>query len=189
MRLFYIMMFFTVTLFAIQKDSIADVMQSKINDATTIIKQKELSVDSRAKRIFPIFEDVFDYKLMTKLSLGKQNWKQMSSAQRDEFSAKFIEHLKNSYVDKITLYTDEKLHIDKTEVISKRKILLYTKLVSSTDSYDIIYKFYKSKSGSWLIYDVDIVGISIIQTYRSQFKNILQSESYVVLLSKIDKKK
>ncbi len=189
MRQITLLLFFTLSLFAIGKDGISSAMESKINDATSIITQKELSTQARAEKIFPLFEDVFDYKFMTKLSLGRNNWSKMSSAQREEFTTKFVKHLKNSYVDKITLYTDEKLHIIKTEEVGKKKILLFTKLISSTDSYDIIYKFYKSKTNTWLIYDVDIVGISLIQTYRSQFNNIMQDESYVVLLSKIDKKK
>jgi phospholipid transport system substrate-binding protein len=179
----------TLSLFAMEKESISMIMESKINEATSIIVQKDLTAEAKAQKIFPIFEDIFDYRLMTKLSLGKNNWKKMSPAQREEFTLKFITHLKNSYVDKISLYTDEKLAILKLEEVNKKRILFFTRLIGSKDSYDITYKFYKSKTDGWLIYDVDIIGISLIQIYRSQFNNILQNESYATLLSKVEKKK
>jgi phospholipid transport system substrate-binding protein len=189
MKKIAILMLITISLFAMEKSDISSVMESKINQATSIILQKELSSQEKAENILPLFNDVFDYKLMTKLSLGKSNWTKMSAHQREEFTAKFITHIKNSYVDKISLYTDEKLKIIKLEEINKKRIWLFTKLIGSKDSYDITYKFYKSKTDGWLIYDVDIIGISLIQIYRSQFNNILEDESYTTLLSKLEKKK
>lgn len=189
MKEIIILMLATISLFAIQKNDISIAMENKINKATSIVVQKKLSSEEKAEKIFPLFNDVFDYRLMTKLSLGKSNWTKMTTSQREEFTNKFITHLKNSYVDKICLYTDEKLKIIKLEEVSKKRILLFTKLVGSKDSYDITYKFYKSKTKDWLIYDVDIIGVSLIQIYRSQFKNILQNESYATLLSKLEKKK
>ena len=131
--------FITLSLFAIEKDNISNLMENKINEATSIITQKELTTKEKAKKIFPIFDDVFDYRLMTKLSLGKTNWIKMITEEREEITSKFITHLKNSYVDKISLYTDEKLHIIKLVEGNKKRILLFTKLVGSRDSYDITY--------------------------------------------------
>ena len=124
---------------------------------------------------------------MAKLSLGKENWTKMTPSEREEFIAKFTTYLKNSYIAKIGLYTDEKLKIIDLKEINNKRIWLLTKLIGSKDSYDITYKFYKSKSSGWLIYDVNIVGVSLIQTYRSQFKDILKNESYKSLIQKIEK--
>ncbi len=189
MKKIILLIFTILSLFAIEKESISTVMENKINEATSIITQEDLTVETKAQKILPLFDNIFDYRLMTKLSLGKKNWAKMSPKQKEEFTLKFIKHLKNSYVDKISLYTDEKLSIIKLEEVNKKRILLFTKLIGSKDSYDITYKFYKSKNNDWLIYDVDIIGISLIQIYRSQFNNILQNESYATLLSKIEKKK
>ncbi len=188
MKNIILLVFFTTSLLALQKNEIHSVMENRINSSISIISQKELTIEQKAKEIFPLFEDVFDYQLMTKLSLGKANWSQMTSEQRKEFTKKFILHLKESYVAKISLYTDEKLNILNLQNINKKRVWLLTQLVGSKDTYDITYKFYKSKNRGWLIYDVDIIGISLIQIYRAQFNNILQSESYATLLGKIDTK-
>ncbi|WP_291953133.1 ABC transporter substrate-binding protein, partial [Campylobacter sp.] len=48
----------------------------------------------------------------------------------------------------------------------------------------VVFKFY-NKNNDWKIYDVDIFGISIIQTYRSQFKDILTNADFDTLLDKL----
>ena len=51
-------------------------------------------------------------------------------------------------------------------------------MVGNNAEYEIIYKYYDAKDKGWLIYDIDIVGVSIIQTYRSQFKGYLEQNSF-----------
>lgn len=179
---------FTTSLLALQKEEISSVMQERINSSINIVADKNLTTEQKAEKIFPLFDNVFDYQFMTKLSLGKSNWQKMTSEQRSEFTDKFISHLKNSYLSKISLYTDEKLEILDLKEIGTKRTWLLTRLVGSKDSYDITYKFYKSKNNGWLIYDVDIIGISLIQIYRAQFNNILENSSYTALLGKIEPK-
>ena len=189
MKSFILLLFFSMSLFAIQKANISDYMKNNILQATSIIKQKDLSKEEKASKIFPLFDTVFDYKLMTKLSLGKDNWLKMTKAQRAEFTNQFITKLKQSYIDKLDLYTDEKLRIIGLKEVNKKRILLLTQLVGDKDTYDITYKFYKSRDDNWLIYDVDIIGVSLIQVYRAQFNGALQDGSYQTLLNRLNKVK
>lgn len=187
MKKIVLFVFITISLFAVEKENIMAVMESNINKSTSIIKQKELTVEEKTAKIFPLFEDIFDYRLMTKLSLGKGNWIKMSNEQREEFTQKFIAKLKQSYMDKLNLYTDEKLHIIELQEVNDKRVLLLTELIGSKDTYPIAYKFYKSQNDDWLIYDVDIIGVSLIQIYRAQFNNALEEGTYATLLSKLDK--
>ena len=50
----------------------------------------------------------------------------------------------------------------------------------------MIYKMYKSKK-DWKIYDIEIQGVSIIRSYRSQFSEVLESGSIDDLLQKLEK--
>ena len=47
------------------------------------------------------------------------------------------------------------------------------------------YKLYKSKK-DWKIYDLEIQGVSIIRSYRSQFSSILESGTVDDLLLKLE---
>ncbi|EAH9104456.1 toluene tolerance protein, partial [Campylobacter jejuni] len=46
-------------------------------------------------------------------------------------------------------------------------------------------KFYNDNN-NWLIYDVDVLGVSIVQTYRSQFGDILANQGFDALLQKLE---
>ena len=119
---------------------------------------------------------------MSKIALGRQ-WGKLTIEQKKSFTETFTLSLKRSYIDKLNLYTDQKISIDKIEKIKNNRIKLYTKVIGHEESYDVIYKFHKSKKDdNWLIYDVNMAGVSLMKTYRSQFKEYLSSNSYDNLL-------
>ena len=50
----------------------------------------------------------------------------------------------------------------------------------------MIFKMFKSKN-DWKIYDIEIEGVSIISTYRSQFDQILSKGTIDELMKKLEK--
>jgi phospholipid transport system substrate-binding protein len=50
----------------------------------------------------------------------------------------------------------------------------------------MLYKLY-SADNTWKIYDVEIEGVSIIRSYRSQFNEILQKGTFDELLQKMER--
>ena len=95
----------------------------------------------------------------------------------------FIKKLRTSYLSKLTLYTDEKI-IYEPPVQDKNKVRISTYLISKDKKIDMLYKFYSS-GNSWKIYDVEIQGVSIIRSYRSQFDEIMQNGTIDDLLLKL----
>lgn len=175
------------SLFAkIEADSIKPTMSEKINATTKLIQSNKDKPQAAAKQIYAIFDPVFDYSLMAKLSLGKSQYKKLNDSQRQEFAKKFEQRLKKSFVSKLNLYTNEVIKIDDVKDVKNRKIL-HTKLIGKEKTYPINYKFYNAKESGWLIYDVDILDISIIQTYRNQFARALDKNDFKHLLSLLDK--
>jgi phospholipid transport system substrate-binding protein len=62
-------------------------------------------------------------------------------------------------------------------------------LIGGEEDYEIVYKFHKSKNiDEWLIYDVEMLGVSIMKTYRNQFKEYLATNSFDNLLIKLKTK-
>jgi phospholipid transport system substrate-binding protein len=173
-------------LYAIEKANITPVMGQKIKIATTILQQKDLNATTKADKVFSLLDDVFDYQLMARLSLGKETWSKINAGEKKEFIDKFVKYLKHSYIAKLNLYTDEKLTIVGAKEINAQRIWLVTELIGAQDTYEITYKFYKAKNNDWLIYDVDIIGVSLIQTYIAQFSDILKEKPFSALLHKLE---
>lgn len=170
---------------AIEERDIAPFMQTNIDLATTILRDKKIQKPEKSEKLFAIFDSIFDYNLMAQLAIGGKQWSALAPAKQTEFTKLFEIKLKNSYMEKLDLYTDEKLVIKNLEKIKDTRIHLTTHLMKNSEVYEIIYKFYKDKNGSWMIYDVDILGVSIIQAYRTQFADILAKEPFEKLLDKL----
>jgi phospholipid transport system substrate-binding protein len=173
------------SLFAIEEHDISTFMQNNIDNATTILRDKKIQKNEKSEKLYAIFDSIFDYTLMAQLALGGKQWAALPPAKQSEFTKLFEQKLKKSYMEKLDLYTDEKIVIKNLEKIKDARIHLTTHLMKNSEVYEIIYKFYKDKNGSWMIYDVDILGVSIIQTYRTQFAEILTKEPFEKLLEKL----
>lgn len=186
--LFLALSILAASAFAIEEDKIKDVMKEKIDLVISILQIKEESKDSKTLKIFTIMDKFFDYKIMSQISLGK-DWHTLSSGQKEEFIKAFELKLKNSYIDKLDLYTDEKIEIHSLEKLNPKRIRLLTYLIGKDDKYEIEYKFYKNDKNDWLIYDVNIIGVSIMQTYRQQFAGYLKNNSFKDLLISLNNSK
>jgi phospholipid transport system substrate-binding protein len=172
------------TLLANGTSEIETNMKQVIGEVTSIIQDKSMAKPLRDAKVDALVRPLFDFGLMGRLSLGKSAWKKLSKEERAEFSRLFEARVMRSYMSKLDLYTDEVVVIDDAIQV-KSRIHLPTRLMRKNEKREILYKFYKSKKRGWLIYDVDILGVSIIQTYRTQFAGILKDDSFAVLLEKL----
>jgi len=174
---------------AIQESNIATHMKSNIDKTTDLLQNKMIEAHEKNSKIFELFDPVFDYNSMSKIALGK-NWKKLSSQQRIDFKNAFTLKLKQSYIDKLQLYTDEKVIVNKTEKLKRTRIKLHTVLIGKEQDYKIVYKFHRTKINSeWLIYDVEMIGVSIMKTYRKQFSEFLSSNTFDDLIKELNKNK
>lgn len=178
---------------AMKQEEIQAVMTNKIDSVLTILEQKSLPFSQKGEKIIKIIDEAFDYELMARIALGKETWDTLSEQKQKEFTKIFETKLKNSYIEKLELYNDQKVKILGLNPYKNSRLQLETELLGKEGTYKINYNFYnKSKdSEQWLIYDVDLVGVSIIQTYRQQFAGLLKEKTFdemLVLLEKPDKK-
>ena len=181
----FILLVMTQTVGADDKDVVKELLESKIESAIAVLQKKDLDQQEKNEQIIKIVEPLFDFPLMAKLSLGRKYWPGLANEKRQRFTELFTKRLKASYLDKLALYTDEKV-VFKTPVQEKRKIKIQTELVSKNNTISMLYKFHES-TNSWLIYDIEIQGVSIISTYRSQFDQVLSKGTIDELLIKLEK--
>ena len=130
-------------------------------------------------------DPIFSYPTMAKISLGKK-WKTLTTKDQKAFTKAFEKKMKHSYIDKLRLYNNQKVITSKPKKIKTNRIKLTTKVMGNNETYKIINSFYKKKGSSqWYIYDVNLAGVSIIQTYRKQFAAFLKTKSFKQLLNSL----
>ena len=164
-------------------------LQNTWGAVVSILQNKDIDQKAKEKQIYKIVDLVFDFPLMAKLALGREHWPKLTPPQSEKFTQLFVDRLKRSYLEKAKLYTDEKT-LYKPAVQKKKKVIyLPTQLTSEDNEIAILYKFRKMDppQAGWKIYDVEIQGVSILLTYRSQFDDILRRGTVNDLLSRLAK--
>jgi len=167
------------------KKDAEEILKGKLESVIIVLEKKDIDQQAKKKKIIEIVTPMFNFSLMSKLTLGKKHWPGLTKDQKEKFIELFTKRLKDSYLDKMMLYTDEKIKY-KASVQIKKKVHIPTILTSKDNKISMLYKLYKSKQG-WRIYDIEVQGVSLISTYRSQFDEILRSKTVDDLLAKLEK--
>jgi phospholipid transport system substrate-binding protein len=179
-----ILLLFSQSAAADDKSEVDNLLKTNLDAVFTVLQKKDLDQQAKNKEIVDIVTPMFDFELMARLSLGKKHWSGLSQDKKDRFTELFIKRLKASYLSNFTLYTDEKV-LYEPSVQVKEKIHAPTYLISKDKKISILYKFYNAQK-NWKIYDLEIQGVSIIRSYRSQFSSILESGTVDDLLLKLE---
>lgn len=177
-------LFLSVFASGLKEQQIEPVMRGKIDTILTLLNDANLSKGERNAAIEKEVDPYFDFALMAKLSLGKKAWTAATQQQRREYVTLFERRIKDSYMNKLDLYKNETINLEAPKEV-KNRIHLNSFIVQKGEKKEVLYKFYLSKKRGWLIYDVDVLGVSIIQTYRSQFASELANGSMDALLEKL----
>ncbi len=160
------------------------ILKISVDNVFSVLSDKELSLDQKKRELNKITNSVFEFPLMAKLSLGKEQWSKFSTKQREEFKSLFIELFQEFYSEKINIFRDEKVSFDPPIIENERRVKVPTILFSNGKKVSILYKMFKTKNG-WKIYDIVIEGVSLIQTYRSQYHYVIKNNKIEGLLTKM----
>lgn len=181
---------FSTGLWGSDEEKVSSIFKRKADEVVSIVKSKSLAKEKRNENIIKTVEPFFDFKLMAKLSLGKNAWRSLSSSKQNEFTDLYVKRMKESFSSKIDSYTNEKIAVEKVIKTKNNRITLVSSLVDHEKKTEVIFKYYKpakpiKDKEKWLVYDVVIMGVSIIKTDRSQFREVLKANSIDQLMNKM----
>jgi phospholipid transport system substrate-binding protein len=161
-----------------------ELIRTKWDAVISVLQNKDLDQKAKEKKINKIVSPIFDFPLMAKLALGRKHWPKLTVSQRQKFTRLFIERLRTSYREKISLYTNEEV-LFKPAVKKKSMVYIPMELKSKDKKIALMHKLRKVDK-RWKVYDVEIQGVSILLTYRSQFDDILSKGTVEDLLSRLE---
>jgi len=165
-------------------------IQAYVNKVLDVLRDPALKTESakeaKEEKIWSIFDDIFDYRELSKRTLSR-NWKKFNSDQQKEFEGLFRRLLGNVYMDRILAYKDEKVLFHKESMLSDHKAEVQSKILTGTKEIPMNYRMI-AKNDQWKVYDVIIEGVSMVKNYRSQFNNILSKKPPEELLKILRKK-
>jgi len=163
-----------------------EALKTSVNTILKTLENDTLSLEKKQERVVTIMDQMFDLSLIGKLCLGRTNWSRFDTDQKTEYTDLFADFFKAFYSGKIELFNNEKIVFSPGKIAGK-KAQIPTHLVSNGEKTAMLYRMYRSNSG-WKVYDVEVEGISIVKSYRSQFSQVLKDGSPETLLKKLREK-
>ena len=182
-----ILSFFVLTVPVIQAGDVEDInsmVKKKVSVIFDLLGKQDIEKNERNEKIVGELNEIMDFKLAAYLSLGK-HWKKISKTQKKEFVETFQQYINNYIVEKIDLYTNQKIDIGDSKIVKKGRAELEIGILSGGETLQVNFKLRKNKKKEWRVYDVDIEGVSLITTFRSQFSGVLKNSSFEELLEKL----
>jgi len=176
--------------FADDTNTVKELFENTFENTIKILNDQTISKEQKHSNIIKSSEQMFDFELMAKLSMGK-NWRKLNETQQNEFVKLYKKKMQSSYSTKIDNFTDSNMNVKFTKQLKPNKVVIYSSIVDNAkNSFDVDFKFYKpdiDKKGknSWLVYDVIIKGVSIIKSDRAQFGAILNRGAVDNLMDKM----
>ena len=153
-----------------------------LEDPTLREKPEDLHTAIRA-----VVADRFEARLAARLVLGR-DWDIRTPAEREEFVQLFKELVESAYISRIAAratvrpglavrYIDEVIEGDRATV---------TATIESRDGREVPLEHRMIRRGDrWMVYDVSIEGVDLVQNYRAQFQRVLRRSSYPELVAEL----
>lgn len=175
------------------EESPMETLKPVLTDLTNILLDKSLEgKENRVARRAKIMEEVkkgFDFREMSKRVLGS-TWRTISLEQQKYFTDLMTRLLENVYIGKFEAYEEnaEKYGVQYLgELVKGRRAQVTTEVAGGDKVLPVHYIMHK-KDGRWMVYDINLEGMSLIRNYQEQFKSILRTEKFDGLVQTIKEK-
>jgi phospholipid transport system substrate-binding protein len=138
---------------------------------------------TRAREIRRVIQQSFDFSLMAKTSLGA-SFERLPSGQRQDFIDTFAFLFQDSYTRMVLNFLKQETIRYQQERQDNGQARVNTTIVRTNETIPVDYFMHRGPKG-WLLYDVSVDGVSILENYKNQFAQVIRTQSFDSLLSRM----
>lgn len=139
----------------------------------------------RRRKIMSTIKERFDFGEMSKRVLGS-TWRKIDDRQKVYFTELMTKLIENNYVGQLENYSGQKVEFV-GERIKKNRAQVSTLIENNGAKLPVHYIMSKDNA-NWMVYDINIEGVSLVRNYRAEFNSILKREEFEGLVSVLEKK-
>ena len=162
-------------------------LRPALEELIQVLEDQALKPDSKTKereaRARAAVIDLVDFPEMARRTLGP-HWRSLGESERDEFIRLFRALLEHTYLPKIALYRGERVRFVGESVDGDLAAVQAVVVTRDRKEVPVLYRL-RQRDQRWLVYDIAVEGISLVNNYRSQFTQIMQRGSYQELAKRI----
>jgi phospholipid transport system substrate-binding protein len=170
---------------AFAASSATESVRTSVDAILGILKDAGLDKPAKRDKIRGVIAERFDFRAMSQRTLAT-NWRKASKEEQQQFIELFSELIQNTYIGRVEAYTNEEVKYPGEKVTDDRAVV-DTLIVTSSKEIPVTYRLYL-KGDRWLVYDVNIEGVSLISNYRNSYQEIVKREGFTGLLAKMEEK-
>jgi phospholipid transport system substrate-binding protein len=167
-----------------------DKIKQTTDKILSIVKNPALKGPSKAeekrKMIRQAVDERFDWEEMAQRALAR-HWSQRTPDEKKEFVRLFGDLLEKTYLSKVEGYSGEKVQYEGESVDGDYAVVKVKIVTDKNVDIPVEYRLRK-ETANWLVYDISIEGVSLVNNYRSQFNTIISQSSYGNLVKKLKEK-
>lgn len=128
-------------------------------------------------------DERFDWKEMSRRTLAR-HWRKRTEQEKKEFVDLYGKLLEQTYLDRVDGYSGEKVSYE-GEKVDGRYGVVKVKILTKQETAILTEYRLKRQGNNWVVYDISIEGVSLINNYRTQFNSIIARSSYKDLIKKL----
>ena len=166
----------------------AEQLKAQLERVLKVVQDPEVKKGGRVaerRAVRKIAEEIFDFGDTARRALGR-HWAQRSAAEREEFVAIFTDVFEHAYLSKVELLQGDRVAYLGDSVEGNLAIVRSRLTTKSGSQLDVDYRMQRGGSPArWLVYDVIIEGVSLVDNYRNQFNSVVQRTSYQELVRRL----
>lgn len=160
-----------------------------LEDLTSVLGDTSLKgnehLDKRREKIMSLIKRGFDFREMSKRVLGK-TWQEIDEKEQENFTTLMTKLLENVYIGKLESYSGQTIEYA-AESVKGDRAQVSTYLDNGGAKIPIHYIMRKTEP-NWMVYDINIEGVSLVRNYQEQFKAILRQDKYEGLVKVLEEK-
>ncbi|MDI1353132.1 MAG: ABC transporter substrate-binding protein [bacterium] len=192
--------FKTILLFALVSLSQTIAAQSPIpmleritNQIINTLKANQSSLKSNPNIIYKAVEANFlpnvDVVGMSRSVLGRQAWNKATAAEKAQFSKAFTQLVIRTYSSPLAQYSDETVQFLPLRGSMDSRFMRVNSVIVRSQGQNIPLSYsLVNKNGQWKIYDISVEGVSLLQSFRSQFAQVLQNSNINEVIKQMQQK-
>lgn len=158
-----------------------------LNEILSVLTEPGLQGDEhkeeRRTKVMAVIKKRFDFNEMSMRVLG-HTWKEISPADREHFTVLMTKLLENVYIGKLESYSGQKIEYVGEKIKENRALVSTT--IENNDQKIPLHYILIHKSSKWMVYDINIDGVSLVKNYRQQFKSVLKRENFSGLVKELE---
>jgi phospholipid transport system substrate-binding protein len=169
----------------------SQMLQSVANQMVDALRSHKATLSSNPSVVYSLAYKIVvphaDLDEMSKRVLPAQVWSNATPEQRSQFKKEFTTLLVRTYASALADYTDETVQVYPVRggYAGKSSVVVQSQIVRSNGpAIPVSYRVFL-RGSEWKLYDMTVEGVSMLQSFRSQFADKLSQGNMSNLLTAI----